>query len=101
MQVAMNNRHGPHFSHFFDTGDASQVITAMREAGYDATVAFPSCLLFEEFMHEYPEAKVLLTVRNSADAWLKSASATIGSNYVQSIGRPPWSWIPGMKPVFE
>ena len=33
-------------------------------AGYRATVDVPGCLFFRELMVKYPEAKVILTVRD-------------------------------------
>ncbi len=45
-------------------------------AGYGATVDFPACVFWRELMEAYPEAKVLLSVRD-ADRWYDSASETI------------------------
>jgi hypothetical protein len=44
--------------------------------GYRATQDFPSCLLWREMMDIYPDAKVLLSVRD-AKKWYDSARATI------------------------
>ena len=44
--------------------------------GYKATVDFPACLCFRQLMAEYPEAKVLLTVRDS-EGWWRSFSNTL------------------------
>jgi hypothetical protein len=44
--------------------------------GYQATADFPAALYYREFMAQYPEAKVVLTVRD-ADKWYDSASKTI------------------------
>lgn len=44
--------------------------------GYTATVDFPSCLFYRELAEAYPEAKVILTVRDP-EAWFKSTQATI------------------------
>ncbi|MEM6269624.1 MAG: sulfotransferase family protein [Bacteroidota bacterium] len=45
-------------------------------AGYQAVVDFPGCLYVEELMAAFPEAKVVLTVRDP-ESWWESASATI------------------------
>lgn len=45
-------------------------------SGYRATLDFPSCLLWRELADRYPEAKVVLTVRDPA-RWYRSARATI------------------------
>ena len=44
--------------------------------GFEATVDWPGCTFYKELMEHYPDAKVLLSVRDP-DAWYKSASETI------------------------
>lgn len=44
--------------------------------GYQSTVDFPACMFYREFMAQYPNAKVILTVRD-ADKWYDSAAKTI------------------------
>jgi hypothetical protein len=45
-------------------------------AGYQATVDWPACTFYQELMHTYPDAKVLLTVRDPK-RWYESAYSTI------------------------
>jgi Sulfotransferase domain len=45
-------------------------------SGYEATVDWPACIFYEELMAAYPEAKVLLTVRDP-ESWYDSAESTI------------------------
>jgi hypothetical protein len=45
-------------------------------AGYRATVDVPSSLFYRELMEKYPEAKVVLTVRDP-ERWYESARQTI------------------------
>src|SRR5207248_1610854 len=45
-------------------------------AGYQATVDWPACIFYKELMHVYPDAKVILTVRNPEN-WYESAKSTI------------------------
>ena len=40
-------------------------------SGYEACLDFPSCNYYKELMDEYPQAKVILTVRNEDD-WIRS-----------------------------
>ncbi|MEO8465969.1 MAG: sulfotransferase family protein [Gammaproteobacteria bacterium] len=47
-------------------------------AGFTATVDYPACTYWRELMAAYPEAKVLLTVRDPND-WFDSTQATIFS----------------------
>jgi len=44
--------------------------------GYSATVDWPACLFWRELLVEYPEARVILTVRNAVD-WYASFRETI------------------------
>ena len=44
--------------------------------GYQSTADFPACMFYREFTAQYPQAKVVLTVRD-ADKWYDSASKTI------------------------
>ncbi|MCB9135838.1 MAG: sulfotransferase family protein [Anaerolineales bacterium] len=44
--------------------------------GYQSTADFPACMFYREFMAQYPQAKVVLTVRD-ADKWYDSAAKTI------------------------
>ncbi len=44
--------------------------------GYQATVDWPGCAFYEALMQTYPDAKVLLTVRDP-ERWYDSASETI------------------------
>jgi sulfotransferase family protein len=53
-------------------------------AGYQATVDWPACIFYKELMQVYPDAKVLLTVRNP-ESWYESAESTI----FQMRNRPP------------
>lgn len=46
-------------------------------AGYAATVDFPAGAFWRELSSLFPEALVILTVRESAEAWWRSANATI------------------------
>ncbi|CAG5102621.1 Oidioi.mRNA.OKI2018_I69.chr1.g387.t1.cds [Oikopleura dioica] len=44
---------------------------------YNSTVDFPGNVFFQDLMEIYPDAKVILTVRDSPDIWAKSAQETI------------------------
>ena len=55
--------------------------------GYRATVDVPSCLFYHELMAKYPEAKVILTVRDP-ERWYDSARQTI---YFAQNAFPRWA----------
>ena len=52
--------------------------------GYQATVDWPACAFYKELMQAYPQAKVLLSVRDP-EKWYESVSNTI----YQVSRRPP------------
>ena len=53
-------------------------------AGYQATVDWPGCTFYQELMRHYPDAKVLLSVRDP-DKWYASALKTIYSSHRPSL----------------
>lgn len=54
--------------------------------GYQAAVDFPSSAYYKELLAQYPDARVVLTVREF-DSWYKSAASTI---YAVGITFPNW-----------
>jgi hypothetical protein len=50
-------------------------------AGFEATVDWPGCTFYEPLMEVFPEAKVLLTVRDP-DAWYESAKNSIYASLI-------------------
>jgi hypothetical protein len=49
--------------------------------GFDSTVDWPGCTFYEPLMEAFPEAKVLLTVRD-ADAWYESTRSSIYASLI-------------------
>ena len=45
-------------------------------AGFSATVDFPACIYWRELLQHYPDAKVILSVRD-AEKWYRSTQETI------------------------
>ena len=78
-----------HFVETFKQPDINQIMEALYHnpsdesalktmfADFKATVDYPGCLFFEQLTKLNPEAKVILSVRDSPEAWAKSARATI------------------------
>lgn len=54
--------------------------------GYRSTVDWPSCAFYRELMEKYPDAKVVLTVRDP-EKWYESARNTI---YAVRTAFPKW-----------
>lgn len=54
----------------------------------DAVSDFPCAAFSEELIAAYPEAKVILTVRDTPDVWLRSAMQTVWYVHLQSPFAP-------------
>ncbi len=50
-------------------------------AGFESTVDWPACTFYEQLMDAFPEAKVLLTVRDP-DAWYESTCNSIYASLI-------------------
>lgn len=72
-ELLRRTRQVPHWEALFrgEPTDLDVLFTGFRSA-----VDFPAARFYKEFADAYPEAKVVLTVRDP-DAWYRSASATI------------------------
>jgi hypothetical protein len=58
-------------------------------AGYNATVDWPNATFYKELAEAYPEAKVILTVRDP-ESWFKSTQATIFARDIPEETDEPW-----------
>jgi hypothetical protein len=56
-------------------------------AGYQAAVDWPTCAFYEQLMHVYPDARIILTVRDP-DQWYESTRNTIYRVRKQSSASP-------------
>ena len=52
--------------------------------GYRSTLDYPSCIFYKELLELCPDAKVLLTIRDTPEVWAESVTSSIGLlvNYV-------------------
>lgn len=57
--------------------------------GYSATVDWPSAAFWPELSQAFPEAVILLSVRNDSESWWRSASETI---FPASKNAPAGEW---------
>ena len=64
--------------------------------GYESTTDYPACTYWLELAEYYPDAKVVLTIRD-ADAWFDSVSQTIFSDGMQEslVGTPAGAMMNG------
>jgi len=58
-------------------------------AGYGSTVDWPSATFYKQLANAYPEAKVILTVRDP-EAWFASTQATIFSRHIRDDTEDDW-----------
>ncbi|HEX6446872.1 MAG TPA: sulfotransferase [Streptosporangiales bacterium] len=72
--------HPEHLSFWRDTARGGQADWRAFFAGYDAAVDWPASQYWRELMDVYPDAPVLLSVRDSAQTWWRSADATVFGN---------------------
>lgn len=81
--------HPEHIPLWLDANQEEAVNWEKLFGDYQAAVDWPSCTFYNELMQRYPDAKVLLSVRDP-DSWYQSALETIYSS--QQL-RPPASWL--------
>ena len=89
--------HPPTWNRHFESGETAQLFGLIGRAGYNATLDFPACLLYKELLAANPGAKVILSVRDSADAWAKSVVSTIaGATRAPGpvFDRAPYRFVP-------
>ena len=55
----------------FIQGNTEPIFADLRSRGYKSTLDLPVICFFDDLMIEFPKAKVLLTVRDSPQAWVK------------------------------
>ena len=55
----------------FIQGNTEPIVSDLRNRGYKSTLDLPVICFFDDLMNEFPNAKVLLTVRDSPQAWVK------------------------------
>ncbi len=79
-------KHPAHVQFWRDTMADKAVDWEQIFAGYQATVDWPACNFYEQLMAHYPEAKVLLTVREP-NAWYDSCNNTIYAMYDKPVMR--------------
>ena len=74
--IHQERNHKPLFNSILHEEDPEEALKTIF-AGYKATMDYPGCLFYEEFMKLNPSAKVILTIRDSPEAWAKSVGNTI------------------------
>ncbi|OCL02422.1 hypothetical protein AOQ84DRAFT_229096 [Glonium stellatum] len=83
--------HGPMWLEAMQTKDKAvrQKILAEIVQGYSAIVDGPGCFFVEDWIEMYPDAKVVLSLRTSPQAWLGSVNGSIAKVF----GKGPMYYI--------
>lgn len=94
--------------HMFEVVDSAEQAAMWRQVadgenpgwnevlgGFQSVVDFPGCIFTEELAKAYPDAKVVLTVRDP-DSWFRSASETIAATRGIDV-----SWLYPIAPKFR
>jgi hypothetical protein len=68
---------------------ARQELLAEVTKGFTAIVDGPGCFFVQDWIEMYPDAKVVLGLRDSPDVWLKSVNGSIGKVF----GYGPLYWL--------
>jgi hypothetical protein len=82
MKEIINNNLDDHvmlwIDNFRDGRPMSEIVDDLcTKPGYSAAVDFPTCGVWKELAAIYPNAKIILTERESPEVWWESASQTI------------------------
>lgn len=79
--------------HVKKTIPIDDVLEAISVEGFNATVDGPTAFLYQEQMRKYPDAKVVLTVRDSPEQWADSFAKTITRGCKAVHESFPFYWI--------
>lgn len=69
--------------------DSSLVIDAIIDGGYDSVLENPTCEIYTDILERFPDAKVVLTVRDSPEAFERSWKILMDTMVVTE---QPFSW---------
>eukprot|EP01112_Ceratiomyxa_fruticulosa_P010680 TRINITY_DN2837_c0_g1_i1.p1 TRINITY_DN2837_c0_g1~~TRINITY_DN2837_c0_g1_i1.p1 ORF type:complete len:255 (-),score=38.43 TRINITY_DN2837_c0_g1_i1:145-909(-) len=77
--------HPSHIPYWYEASCGRPVQWDVLLANYKATVDMPACVHYKELMEKYPDAKVILTVRDP-EAWYESVCNTISPQDLNQWG---------------
>ena len=80
----------PEFSAYWEAAaDGKPVDWEHVFAGYSSSVDWPGATFYKQHAERYPDAKVILTVRDPEE-WFKSTQATIFARHIPDDTEDPW-----------
>ena len=77
-----------------ETKSWEDVAEAIASRGFNASCVAPTCFYYRELLNQYPNSKVVLTVRSKKDAshaWTRSFSSSI-LGFMRAMEEIPFSW---------
>ena len=74
---AINSYDQEFWAKCFDESNSDAIVKFMKERGYLSTSDVPACFAVKELADAFPDAKIILGVRDSPKAWLKSFQNTV------------------------
>ena len=81
--------------------DGAELADLLGSNGFNATVDWPMSLFYKQLLAHNASARVILTVRDSAEAWTESFRATIGSAIrvpgPRNMARAPFRFVAGFR----
>lgn len=83
-----------------DPAASPPLFEKVLDGGYTATLDTPMNLLWRQQMARFPDGKVLLSVRDSTESWLRSFQWA-GEAFAPLSHSRPWKWIANLTPLFE
>ena len=82
------NDHPEHIGVWRDAYDGKRVDWSSLFSGFQATVDLPGCLFYKQILNDYPNAKVILTLRDP-DSWYNSMERTIYQSKLRGYPSAP------------
>lgn len=76
MKEVIDRDHVDQWMRIVDTEDPKLIRDLMEKGKYRSTADYPACIFWQEQLKMYPDAKVVMTMRD-ADSWYKSMMDTI------------------------
>jgi len=85
MQECAARNHHPIWRKCFEEGCFDDIVNVMSDGNFKSGCDLPFCAIFDELMVRYPNAKVILTIRDDPQKWVDSWRRT-----VCKINNLPW-----------
>jgi Sulfotransferase domain len=76
MKIVVENGHAPKWLEFSETKDPKLISDLLDKGGFRSTSDHPACMFWHEQLKMYPNAKVVITVRDP-NSWYKSWMDTV------------------------